>query len=390
MAFNLGELAKWFFPLSRETKQLIPSLESMLPQRDFKAAKRLLRLRRAALILEGFGETNIVRAGEFPQLVPAVEEEAARARCSEINKRIRAAAEKKALAGLDNEPWKAAEAIAPNLVGYSAVRQAVLLQLVSSEPLHILLLGDPGVGKTDILHDAAELSPVSSFGLGSGTSGAGLSAMYKGNKLVKGLLPLADSGLCCIDELNLMRDKDYAALYNAMEKGFITYTKGGKNIKIDARVNVLATANPKGDKFTGSSPSSLRKQLPFEPALLSRFHLVFFIKKPDARAFAKISKSLVSSKAKRATKQDREFIRKWVSGVREREAEFPESLKENIGALAEDLKKNEKSYLVEISPRTILGVMRLAKASAKLSRRKRVGEEDLLKAEEILFASLKW
>jgi len=153
---------------------------------------------------------------------------------------------------------------------------------------------------------------------------------------------------------------------------------------------VSPAANPKGDKFTGSSPSSLRKQLPFEPALLSRFHLVFFIKKPDARAFAKISKSLVSSKAKRATKQDREFIRKWVSGVREREAEFPESLKENIGALAEDLKKNEKSYLVEISPRTILGVMRLAKASAKLSRRKRVGEEDLLKAEEILFASLKW
>ena len=63
--------------------------------------------------------------------------------------------------------------IAPDIVGFDAVKKAGALQLFATDRIHVLLLGDPGVGKTEILRSAAELYPISSFGLGSGTSSAG-------------------------------------------------------------------------------------------------------------------------------------------------------------------------------------------------------------------------
>jgi DNA replicative helicase MCM subunit Mcm2 (Cdc46/Mcm family) len=132
------------------------------------------------------------------------------------------------------------------------VKKAVSLQLFASEPVHILLLGDPGTGKTEILRSVEELHPISVFGLGSGTSGAGLSISMSGGKPVLGLLPKAHKGICCIDELNLMKSEDMASLYSSMEKGFITYDKGSHHIKEKAEARILATANPVGDKFKGT------------------------------------------------------------------------------------------------------------------------------------------
>ena len=72
---------------------------------------------------------------------------------------------------------------------------------------------------------------------------------------------MAHEGLCCIDELNLMKKTDMAALYSAMEKGIITYNKGGNNKKIPCEVRVQATANPNGDRFVGKSLSILKIDL---------------------------------------------------------------------------------------------------------------------------------
>ena len=64
------------------------------------------------------------------------------------------------------------------------VKLACAIQLFSEEKTHILLLGDPGTGKTDIIRSTSELHPKTSFGLGSGTSGAGLGVTYKGNEMI--------------------------------------------------------------------------------------------------------------------------------------------------------------------------------------------------------------
>jgi replicative DNA helicase Mcm len=178
--------------------------------------------------------------------------------------------------------------IAPNIIGLDEVKKAGLIQLFAKDKVHILLLGDPATGKTDILRSIADLAPISSYGLGSGASKAGLTVAVIGKDIAKGLLPMADNGIACIDELNLLKTADRAGLFNAMEKGFITYDKADSHLKIDARIKVFATANPEGERFVGRTIDVIKKQIPFDPALLSRFHLIFLIRNTEHNPGAKI------------------------------------------------------------------------------------------------------
>src|SRR3989338_2859405 len=93
---------------------------------------------------------------------------------------------------------KIPDLIAPHIIGYEEVKGALALQLFAKEPVHILLLGDPGTGKTDLIREATELAPLSTFGLGSGTTGVGLVGTYKGLEFVPGLLPQAHNGICAL------------------------------------------------------------------------------------------------------------------------------------------------------------------------------------------------
>jgi replicative DNA helicase Mcm len=268
------------------------------------------------------------------------------------------------------------------------IKLSCAIQLFANEKSHILLLGDPGTGKTDIIRSASELHPISSFGLGSGTSGAGLGIAFRGDEMIKGLLPLANKGLCCIDELNLLKNEDRASLYNAMEKGFITYDKASKHIQVEADVSILATANPKGDKFVGWVVETLKKQLPFDSALLSRFHLIFLIRKPDIKEFLEITKHIIRGDKKKEIEANKKFVKEYVEYARSLEVEVPKVFEKNIGEFIKELKKNESKYLIEVSPRLVVGFIRFAKASARMDLRRYVTSIDLERVKKIFLSSL--
>lgn len=267
--------------------------------------------------------------------------------------------------------------IAPNIIGLKHVKEAATLQLLCKEPTHILLLGDPGTGKTDILRSASELSVVSVFGLGSGTSGVGLAVTVKGKYVSPGLLPKADLGLACIDELNLMKKDDYAALYNAMEKGFITYDKGGHHYRFNARIRVLATGNPKGDKFESYEAEKVKEQLPFDSALLSRFHLVFLVRKATLNEFSAIAEKIISEDKVKINLADILFLKNYVRFVSKLDAEIPQNLADKIRDFVTNLKEKEAELPFEITPRIVLGITRLVKASARMELRSIVEGKDL-------------
>ena len=274
--------------------------------------------------------------------------------------------------------------IAPHIIGHEMIKRAVSLQLFASEHIHILLLGDPAIGKTDIIRSASEFHPISSYGLGSGMSGVGLAVTMIGDMIEPGLLPLADQGICCIDELNLLKEESRGSLYNAMEKGFITYDKKGQHLRLDARVRVLATANPLGDKFTGKTIAQLKKQIPFDDALLSRFHLVFLVKKPDTYQFLKIADAILKQKQKIFTKADHDFIKSYVFHAEQLKVTLPEVYHQDIVSFVHDLKKKEKASLFEISPRLVVGIMRLVQARARMCMREKVNQEDIVEVKTII------
>jgi DNA helicase MCM9 len=81
---------------------------------------------------------------------------------------------------------------------------------------HVLLVGEPGTGKSVLLKEAANLAERSFLTNGIGTSSAGLSVSYVKDgsdwSIEPGALVLADNGVCCIDELTLLSKKDENSL----------------------------------------------------------------------------------------------------------------------------------------------------------------------------------
>ncbi|MEE9525474.1 MAG: ATP-binding protein [Candidatus Woesearchaeota archaeon] len=375
-----------FSRIKEEDKVALKSLEGIIEIKRIKLVKKLLKEKKISLEIEHL-DTSMAGSVEFPQIIAKTDE----VDTSEVNEDIKKAFEEKLFRRFSEEAFdKISKLIAPNITGMNVIKKAAAIQLFAVQPVHLLLLGDPGTGKTDILRSTFNLSPISSFGLGSGTSGAGLVVTVRGREVMKGLLPLADQGICCIDELNLMKEESRAGLYNAMEKGFITYDKAGLHYRFDARAKILATANPKGDKFTGKNMIELKKQIPFDSALLTRFHLTFFIKRPDLKKFKKITEHIVAGEKGELNKDDIQFVKDYIEYVKTvKNVDFPKPIQGKVVEFIAELKEKESNYLVEISPRMTIGFMRLCKGLARMERRAAVEEKDIERVKEIVRESLK-
>lgn len=377
---TLKDLLRLIWPLSGETKRHLSALKKFLSEEDLKYAKYLLKRKVIGVSYQSLQVgKQFTSSFSFPQINKGVPDKTITTTINTWNNRIRKAAEEKSFESFGPKAAKIIPTLlAPHIVGLHDAKEAAAWQLFSPERFHILLLGDPGTGKTEILRGAAQFANISSFGLGSGTSGVGLVGAKKGKDFVKGILPRAHKGVCCIDELNLMKSRDRGSLLNAMEKGFVTYDKGTTHKHIQAETRILATANPKGDRFVGDSIEFLKEQLPFDPALLSRFHLVFFIRRPTKEEFLKITRHLVSKQPSKITTDDINFVRDYVAFANKLNVEFDKSLEPVMTDFFDDLKEHEDEYLIELSPRLVLGVVRMAKARARMSLREKVLHEDLV------------
>ena len=183
--------------------------------------------------------------------------------------------------------------IAPTIYGMNEVKQAIALQLfggchkvyddgsTTRGDTHILLVGDPGVAKSQILRYMSNLAPRGIFASGKSASAAGLTAAAvkddfggDGYTLEAGALVLADKGLACIDELDKMSEQDRSSLHEAMESQKISVAKAGITATLQCRCSMLAAANPKQGRFDQEA-DTLSSQIDLPPALISRFDLIF-------------------------------------------------------------------------------------------------------------------
>ncbi len=208
---------------------------------------------------------------------------------------------------------KVIQSITPTIYGYNDVKEAIALQLFSGViktlpdgsrirgDIHVLLVGDPGTGKSQILSYVSNLAPRGIYSSGQSTTAAGLTATAVKDEfgegrwtLEAGALVLADGGIACIDELDKMQSHDRSALHEAMEQQTISVAKAGIMATFKSRCSLLGAANPKEGRF--NPYDSVPSQINLSPALLSRFDLIFpLIDRPDKKVDSDIATHILNS-----------------------------------------------------------------------------------------------
>ncbi|XP_008442643.2 probable DNA helicase MCM8 isoform X2 [Cucumis melo] len=198
------------------------------------------------------------------------------------------------------------QSICPSIYGHELVKAGITLALFGGVrkhskdqnkvpvrgDIHVIVVGDPGLGKSQLLQAAAAISPRGIYVCGNATTKAGLTVAVVRDSMTNDYAFEADGGLCCIDEFDKM-SAEHQALLEAMEQQCVSIAKAGLVASLSARTSILAAANPVGGHYNRAK--TVNENLKMSAALLSRFDLVFILlDKPDEFLDKRVSEHIMS------------------------------------------------------------------------------------------------
>jgi replicative DNA helicase Mcm len=319
---------------------------------------------------------------------------------------------------LSRDPWireKIIASIAPGIYGYWDIKEAIVLLLFGGTPqilpdgtrirgdIHVLLVGDPGTAKSQLLQFTSRLAPRGLYTSGKGSTAAGLTATVLRDKttgeyyLEAGALVLADGGVACIDEIDKMREEDRVAIHEVLEQQTVSIAKAGIVARLNARTAVLAAGNPKHGRYDRTLPVGKNIDLP--PTILSRFDLIFIVQDiPRQEHDRRLARHIlgVHIEAERARSFiDPNLLKKYISYARRyiRPQLTPEAAKLieefYISLRQASLTSTESGVpAVAITPRQLEALIRLAEAHAKIALETKATVEDAEEAIRLVMSTL--
>jgi len=328
----------------------------------------------------------------------------------------------------DLESILLAECVAPSIYGHDTIKQALLYALFGGmEKLHqnkhrsrgdinILILGDPGTGKSQFLKYIEKLAFRAVYSTGKGASAVGLTASVRRDNmsgewtLEGGALVLADRGVCLIDEFDKMNEQDRVSIHEAMEQQTISVSKAGIIATLQARCSVIAAANPIRGRYDASL--TFLENVDLTDPILSRFDVLHVVRdKVDAVNDEMLSEFVVSNHIKchpdtEAASDDddadidktadnslglsQDMLKKYILFCKTTcQPKLDNIDREKIAEFYSDLRQKSMSSPggIPIAVRHIESILRLAEARAKLHLREYVRSDDVDMAIRIMLES---
>ena len=316
---------------------------------------------------------------------------------------------------LARDPWihkKIIASIAPAIYGHWDIKEAIALALFGGVPkvtpdgtrirgdIHVLIVGDPGTAKSQLLQYVARIAPRGIYTTGKGATAAGLTAAVIRDKatgeyyLEAGALVLADGGVAAIDEIDKMRDEDRVAIHEAMEQQTVSIAKAGIVARLNARTTVIAAGNPKFGRYLTNRTLADNINLPV--TILSRFDLIFILKdRPNPEEDRRVAHHILQvhkETEKVKPEIEPELLKKYISYARRyvRPRLTSEAIKliEDFYVQMRRMSLESADGAIPITLRQLEALVRLAEAHARMALRNEVTVEDAEAAIRLMKAFL--
>merc|ERR1711973_667227 len=251
--------------------------------------------------------------------------------------------------------------------------------------INVLLLGDPGTAKSQLLKFVERVAPIAIYTSGKGSSAAGLTASVMRNPasggfvVEGGAMVLVDGGLVCIDEFDKMRPEDRVAIHEAMEQQTISIAKAGLTTTLNSRCSVLAAANSVYGRWDDTKGE---ENIDFMPTILSRFDTIFIVKDEhdearDMTLARHVMKVHMNAAADNAVEGELSlaFLKKYLGYCRARcgprlEEKAAEKLKNKYVLMRnsnrEIEEEGEKRLSIPITVRQLEAIVRISESLAKM------------------------
>lgn len=326
---------------------------------------------KATLAYRQFGiSSELFEDFSYPELHPIEQDTRIQHRLVEINKHIENAAAERAYDRFARVAYeRIPRLIAPSLADFEVHRKVITLQLAATERIHMHIVADPDSLASELLRFAVALHD-SSLMISASGSRTLFSSAKKTIKDDEDLLKRTSDGILAISSIEQLKPADRKVLVEVLDSGMYVPdpSKAGKR---HTACRLLSCSTP--TTIVGRQPDILRKQITLDSHVIDEIHIVSLVKnskRPVQRSFS-------------INRADYDFVKGFYSYIENTKVGVPSELEEKIYGFVE-LLKTEQDTIVEMTSTRIVGMIRLAKARARLALRTEIREDDVKEAFELM------